>query len=373
MRLQWYWPFVRAEELGLARAVAALGDDLVLQTIGGRVAPDAALATVTRGFDLRADVPDVPPRSEGSIRWLASRATVYPRRARARERLAASIAPDVVHVVYLNYFTDGLSLRRLARRAPLVCTVHDVVPHQQRVPVRLQRALLARQYATAGTIVVHHPSVGTRLCAEFDVDPERVHFVPWAVPEVDALPKAAPADVPTVLLFGTLRRNKGIDVALAAADRLAGIDCRIVVAGRGFADVEEQVRAAAARDPRIVAEIGFVSEERKHELYRSADLVVLPYTSFSSQSAVLHDAYAHHRPVVVSDVGALGSAVREDSSGRVVAPGDPDALAEAIAASLSDHTAWAAAATGARHAAEARHPTLVAEALRAVYQGAAGR
>ncbi len=199
MRIHWYWPFVRTEELGLARAFAARGDDVLVQTIGGRVD-----STTAQGFTMRCDVPDVPSRSEGTMRWAASRATVYPRRARARARAVRGFAPDVVHVVYMNYFTDGLTLGRLGHLAPLVSTVHDVVPHQSRVPAQLERALLQRQYANAGTIVVHHADVGTRLCQEFGVDPTRVHEVPWAVPEVRAVDKLGPSDVPTILMFGTL-------------------------------------------------------------------------------------------------------------------------------------------------------------------------
>ena len=69
-------------------------------------------------------------------------------------------------------------------------------------------------------------------------------------------------------------------------------------------------------------EVGYATAERKGELYASADLVVLPYTTFASQSAVLQDAYAHRVPLVVSDVGALGETVRGDHTGWVVAPGE---------------------------------------------------
>jgi glycosyltransferase involved in cell wall biosynthesis len=113
-----------------------------------------------------------------------------------------------------------------------------------------------------------------------------------------------------------------------------------------------------------------VPEARKHELFRACDLVVLPYETFASQSGVLHDAYAHRRPVVVTDVGALGASVRADRSGWVVAPRAPAALATAIAAALADRGAWHDAAAQAGRVAEARSPAATAERLRAVYRAA---
>ena len=62
--------------------------------------------------------------------------------------------------------------------------------------------------------------------------------------------------------------------------------------------------------------------------------MVLPYTSFGSQSGVLHQALAHARPVVTSDVGALGESVRRWGVGEVVPPGDERALARAIEQAL---------------------------------------
>src|SRR5207253_4105308 len=112
-------------------------------------------------------------------------------------------------------------------------------------------------------------------------------------------------------------------------------------AGRGDADIEEELRRASDDDPRLHVEIGHASIPRKTELFRETSVVVLPYTSFASQSGVLHDAYAHGRPVVVTDVGALGDTVREDGTGLVVPPGDPVALGRAIASLLADHDALA--------------------------------
>ena len=363
MKIYWYWPFVRDEELATGEALCAAGHSVYLHTIAGRVthhqAPDR--------FTVDASVPAVASKAEGTARWLASRATTYPMRARVRKHAVRRGDFDIAHVIYLNYFTDWLSLPSLSRDTPLVCTVHDVVPHQRRVPERIQRALLARQYQAASTIVVHHPTVGEQLTAEFGVDAARIHFVPWAVPVVPAREFAADRPTFEILMFGTMRRNKGIDVMLDAFRQITDPRFRLTIAGRGFADIEALVAEAGARDPRIRAEIGFISEDRKRELYSGADVVALPYTSFSSQSAVLHDAYAHHVPVVVSEVGALGDSVRHDATGVVIPPNDSQALAGTLIDLEANAVGRSAYGEGAKVVAEARTPAIVADQITRLY------
>jgi glycosyltransferase involved in cell wall biosynthesis len=221
-------------------------------------------------------------------------------------------------------------------------------------------------------IVVHHDSVRRRLLAEFDVEPERVTVVPLPVSVEAVAPR--PDGPVTVLFFGTFRRNKGVDVLLAAIESLRGeTDARFHFAGRGFPDVEGDVTAAAARDERITVELGYATADRKRELYAAADLVVLPYTSFASQSAVLQDAYAFHVPLVVSDVGALGETVEADRSGWVVQPGDAAGLAETLLGAVRDTGAREQAAAAMARAATERSPERVGAQLRAVYERAIDR
>jgi glycosyltransferase involved in cell wall biosynthesis len=370
MRIYWYWPFAREEDFALALATPGPADSLVLHALDRPGAPRGREGRVT----VRAELPDVSDATERSLGWARSRARTYRTRARMRRDQVASGGFDVAHVAFLNQYTDVVDLRPLARRVPLVTTVHDVVPHRSRLPAVAQHQLLARLYAACGTIVVHHGDVGAELTRRFAVDPARVHVVPhWVSPFRAVDDRRVLAEHPTVLCFGTLRSNKGIEVLLRAIERLpASVPLRFHIAGRGDAALEQAVEAAAARDPRIVAEIEWITPERKAELFRTADLAVLPYTAFSSQSGVLHDAFGNHLPAVVTDVGALRASVEDAGAGWVVAPGDADALAAAIAGAFADPAAWQRAADGARSVAIDQAPARVGAALRAVYEVAAG-
>jgi len=168
-------------------------------------------------------------------------------------------------------------------------------------------------------------------------------------------------------MFGSLRPNKGLEVFAEVTRILGSADVRFVIAGRGHDDLEQQARDLQQRDPRVTAEIGFISLERKAQFFQNASVIALPYTSFSSQSAVLHDAYGYGRPVVVTDVGALGATVREDSTGLVTAPGDAEAFAQAIAG-LLEPSAWARASMACARVAMERSPQEFGRGLRSVYE-----
>ena len=188
-------------------------------------------------------------------------------------------------------------------------------------------------YGHAGDVGVYHESLADELCADFGLDAERVHVVPLPV-DATALrdTSVAKPDRPLFLLFGTLRHNKGIDVLLEALTLLGSdLQADVLIAAHGARANELRLSECAATLPNVEVGLGFTTQSAKR-LFLAASCVVLPYTSFHSQSAVLADAYAYRVPVVVSDVGAIGPTVRGDRTGIVVHPRDPTDLAAGLAA-----------------------------------------
>ncbi len=341
------------------------GDRLTVQclaTFRGEV-----LDTEATGYEKRRDLPDMDHRARRRVSRAADRTMVHVRRAWRRHRLATSGGYDLVHIETLVPL-DALTLPLLARRVTVVAVVHDVEPHERRLPPRLQRAILRRIYAAPDRLVVLHPSVGERLATTFGIDPARIAAIPHPLPGPFTPNEPADRSPIRVLAFGSLRANKGTDVLLAALDRLPPGLVELTVAGQGDPAIARAVEQAAARRTDVVARLGYADPATKEALYQDADVVVLPYLpAFGSQSGVLFDAYRYGVPSIVSDVGAIGPTVRDDGSGWVVPAGDVAALARALETAATDTEARRAAAARTRAAAVRSEEEAVGAALRTVY------
>ncbi len=161
--------------------------------------------------------------------------------------------------------------------------------------------------------------------------------------------------VHTVLAVGRLVPKKGYPVLLAAlrqlADRGHEVTCRIVGDGPERPALEEQVRALEL-DGRVTL-LGSRTHQQIADEYRRADAfvqasVVLADGDRDGVPNALLEAMASGLPVVASAVSGIPEAVEDGRSGLLVAPGDPRALADAIARVLETPGLAASLGGGAR-------------------------
>lgn len=250
--------------------------------------------------------------------------------------------PDVIHVLSNNTLWLNLALP-LWRPIPVVTTVHDVEVHPgdretQTLP-QWATTLAARQ---SGDLVVHGDRLQALAARRFGKAAERVHVLSHpALPRYAALAareglaRRANSGGFSVLMFGRLYAYKGLG-HLVAAERLLGDavpELRVVIAGRG--DDPAALLPAMGDPARYDIRHRFIEDREVAQLFLDADVVVLPYVE-GSQSGVLNIAAAFGRPVIATDVGELGATVRGNGLGLVVPPGDPAALAAAIARMAGD-------------------------------------
>jgi glycosyltransferase involved in cell wall biosynthesis len=228
---------------------------------------------------------------------------------------------DVQHWQWL--WLEAVSVRLLPRHRPQVLTMHNVIRRE-----RSGRRLAERMDAT----IVH-----TRHGAELLGGGPRVHVIPHGAfehlarqPGECPLPaELAAAEGPVVLCFGVVLPYKGVDVLVDAFRSVEGAELWVV--GRPLG-----VSLAALRAPASVRFVPrYVSDAELPAFFRRADLLVLPHRTVDV-SGVLFAGLAFGKPMVLSDVGGFRELVDEHGAGRLVAPGDPAALAEAIGALLAD-------------------------------------
>ncbi len=145
-----------------------------------------------------------------------------------------------------------------------------------------------------------------------------------------------PAGRPVILLPGRLSSWKGHAVAIAALARLPRPDPVLVFAGgdpRGrLARALRQKARRLGIEPRVI----FAGDcADMPAAYALADVVINASTRPEAFGRTVIEAQAMARPVIAADHGGAIETIRPGETGWRVAPGDPAALADAIAASLA--------------------------------------
>ena len=131
----------------------------------------------------------------------------------------------------------------------------------------------------------------------------------------------------------TVRRlvfRNGLDTLLEACCRLVGHDDIFVVVGGSGPErlrMERFIRKEGLRNVRMV---GFIPDGDLPDYYRAADTFVLPTRTGEGFGLVLLEAFASGIPAIATHGGAQEEVVREGSTGLLVPPGEPEALADAV-------------------------------------------
>ena len=303
---------------GLARGLADSGcaATLLTRSHGGEFGgdPEAMRAFVRRTLDGRAGHLELPGRptqvAAAPAAWRVSRSI---RRLR----------PDVAHFQAGILNDPRLLAVAGARPRRYALTIHDTAPHPGAVVRSRLRQLIQRRglMDQAGVIFVHAEALREELIARHRPRPP-VEVVPHGV----EAPSAAPLpEQPALLFFGRIAPYKGLDTLLDAMPEVwrRVPEVRLTVAGEG-----KLPDHPVLEDRRVELRGEHVPERDVPELYARASCVVLPYRQ-ASQSGVGSLARQYGRAVVTTAVGGLPDLVTPQS-GRVVAPENPAALAEAM-------------------------------------------
>ncbi len=164
----------------------------------------------------------------------------------------------------------------------------------------------------------------------------RARILPFGVDAVTFHDSPAPAGGPLVFV-GKLQRTKGVRELLEAFARArqAFPDARLVLAGDGPDRPWLERRAKELALNGSLRLLGPVTHADVPELLRSASLVCLPSRHEPYGMAVL-EAMASARAVLACDTAGPRELVRDGDGGRLVAPGDERALANALVELLRD-------------------------------------
>jgi glycosyltransferase involved in cell wall biosynthesis len=152
-------------------------------------------------------------------------------------------------------------------------------------------------------------------------------------------------------LFGPLSDERGLGIALDAVaillERgLTGFE--LIVQGdlRPASEaLQRRLRETAGRQRQVRAPLPEAPDQR-HARVGEVDWVLMPSLWWESAPRGLEVAFQAGRPVICSDKGGLAERVQDGVNGLHAAPGDPHALAAAMARCLVEPALWDRLAAG---------------------------
>ena len=257
-------------------------------------------------------------------------ATSMIRRAAIGSRLARR--PLVVKLVSDEVF------ERAARSGRYVGTLDEFQRVGGGARTRFLRA--TRTAALRRAQHVFCPSAYLRdVALRWGVDPERLSVLPNPAPEIPPMPsreelRAELGLSGQALVFaGRLGPQKAVGVALRALVDVP--DATLTVAGDGPERAALVARAGELGLDGRVSFLGSVPREQVLRLFRAADASVLP-SAWENFPRTVVEALAVGCPVIATAVGGVPEVVRDGENGLLVGPGDPGALAAAIARFFAD-------------------------------------
>ncbi len=206
--------------------------------------------------------------------------------------------------------TAALWARVRRRRTPVVRTVHNPTPHE---PGGAVERLLLRRLDAVTTTTVHLTgrTVGTTCPRSAPVVVPHGHYRDWYAGR-----PGSPKVPGRVVHPGLLRAYKGVDDLLAAFEALPGERSLHVAGAPADAALAGRVRAAAARDRRVLADLRHLDDDGLVRAVTAAELVVLPYPARGGSGAQLL-ALSLDRPVLLPAGPAAAELAAEVGPGWV--------------------------------------------------------
>jgi len=263
------------------------------------------------------------------------------------------------------------------RKRPVVLTVHNIIQHEKNPFYDLCSRVL---FKFCDHFIVHSHSNKEILSKYFNIDREKITAIPHGPLGVqnrnDVTCKEArkrlglsPEDK-VVLLFGTVRPYKGVEIALKAfAEVIKEIpQARLVIAGTLWEKWNryEDIITGHNLTDYIIKHLHYIESADVGKYFIASDLVILPYRHFESQSGVGATAVAFRKPMIVTRTGGLPELVVNQSN--VVPPGDVNALSGRIIHCLKDHSVMAKMSKEAEIIAEEISWQNVAERTFSIYR-----
>lgn len=257
---------------------------------------------------------------------------------------------SLIHVHEWLTASAGIELKH-DWKVPLLVTVHATERgrHRSHLPNVTSRQINQVEWHAcyeAWRIIVCSSYMAAELSRYFEVPLDKVSVIPNGVdvrpfqscPEErvrELSSRYAPDGEKLLFFIGRITPEKGVQVLLRALPILRQTypNVRLLVAGKNSEQLQplvDELRIGA-----LVELLGFIDNETRNCLYRSADAAIFP-SLYEPFGIVALEAMAAGCNVIVSDVGGLSEVVDHQRTGQTVLVDDPQSIVWAVEQLFSD-------------------------------------
>lgn len=233
--------------------------------------------------------------------------------------------PDALYVPFLLTW-DFLIYPRLKKNIRIISTLHDPHPHDKTMnPFACWiRSNNKNAYKYVNDVIILNNRDVAYVKDNFC---KNVHVIPHASFSyyIKNTNKSLQLNN-TIGFFGRIEPYKGLDLLVDAFMKLDS-KYHLLIAGSG--KIDREINDKIILNNRIEVINRYIDDDEISDLLNKVDIVVLPYKR-ASQSGVIPLVFAHGKPVVATNVGALKEQVPEGTG--VVTNADVESLITGISA-----------------------------------------
>jgi len=249
---------------------------------------------------------------------------------------------DIVHG-HTWYASMAGFMAKVLYDVPFVATVHSLEPLRPWKEEQLGRSYHLTAWIervaleAADRVIAVSAQSKAEIVANFNLPPERVVVIhngidleTWKPSPAVATRQAYGIEGDYILFVGRTSHQKGMVHLLEAMKHVdPGVRLVCCTSAPDTPEIEKEIAARVQKTPRCLWINALLREEQYIELYSNCAVFACP-SVYEPFGIINLEAMACERPVVASAVGGIPEVVVPGTTGLLVPPADPRALAESL-------------------------------------------
>jgi glycosyltransferase involved in cell wall biosynthesis len=212
------------------------------------------------------------------------------------------------YLFYNPFFFLIFLLLLKIKKTKINLEMHTVVPYTDFVKKNIFTLYHSLMLLFVDKVIMHTKTAEKKLVARTLVKKPIVIF-PMPIPVKKIKAKKSKNKQKTLVCFGFVAIDKGLDIALKAFGGMKGVTLKIIgtvnpASMKKQHDYYDRIKEMAKQFDNVVIIDRFVSDKEKQWFFDEADFFILPYR-FIEQSAILTDVWSCAKIPICSDIKPL--------------------------------------------------------------------